>query len=493
MPQKLQLKLLSNSGELLSVVTCQAGKISVLRASVPSDLRPYQRVLSGSSGKENILAVVDGTDYRPDEHTVIGFGEPSTTTGLSVKEFLAKYDVPENAIDSLLLSIGLESVLDKKCSELSADQEARLRLLAATTDPERIVVLNDPFENISGQWRERAADILATFARTRKAVVIIPSLSYRPESWIDNQSVERIEVGQTSQRTIGFGSAGSAHNAFINEIRDRVRQDAQSAAASQHIPPQPENSHNRPAATLSAAAMGAPLAMGVDPSEAVATPSKLAALTKVGSLVVGAGVGVWVAFALVNRGANESAPAPAPTKARVVDSQAANKAPAQPVQPQPAVAEHARDGSAATAPLQPAALNNQGTLHRSPDSPPQFVLDRYPAPIRIALVETAKGVGGYKAGPSQPAVIAAPASHNNTGGNLFSLLEKASDAKPGAGRPDAALPASDEPYSEPAEAEAAYQEPRDMTEEESRREAIRNRFLEAIRAAAEKRQTENEE
>lgn len=492
MPQKLQLKLLSNSGELLSVVTCQAGKISVLRASVPSELRPYQRVLSGSSGKENILAVVDGTDYRPDEHTVIGFGEPSSTTGLSVKEFLAKYDVPENALESLLLSIGLESVLDKKCSELSADQEARLRLIAATTDPERIVVLNDPFENISGQWRERAADILATFARTRKAVVIIPSLSFRPESWIDNQSVERIEVGQTSQRTIGFGSAGSAHNAFINEIRDRVRQDAQSAATSQHIPPQPENSQSRSAATLSAAAMGAPLAIGIDPSESIAEPSRLASLAKIGSLVAGAGVGVWVAFAFVNRGAINSVPGPAVSKDVVSDVQVA-KAPAQPLQPLPAVAEHARDGSVATDPLQPAALNNHGPSHTSTDSAPHFVLDRYPAPIRIALVETVKGVGGYKAGPSQPAVIAAPASHNNTGGNLFSLLEKASDAKPGAGRADVAMPASDDSYSEPAEAEAAYQEPRDMTEEESRREAIRNRFLDAIRAAAEKRQTEGEE
>lgn len=492
MPQKLQLKLLSNSGELLSVVTCQAGKISVLRASVPSDLRPYQRVLSGSSGKENILAVVDGTDYRPDEHTVIGFGELSTTPELSVKEFLAKYDVPESAIDSLLLSIGLESVSDKKYSELSPDQEARLRLIAATTDPERIVVLNDPFENISGQWRERAADILATFARTRKAIVIIPSLSYRPESWIDNQSIERIEVGQTSQRTIGFGSAGSTHNAFINEIRDRVRQDAQIAASSQQPSPLPEHSQNRPVATLSAAAMGAPLAMGTDPSEYVATTSKLASLTKIGSLVAGAGVGVWVAFAFVHRGADSSAPAPAVARAPMADVQAA-KAPAQPVQQQPAVADTENEERPAAAPLQPAGLNSNSVSHISTDSPSQFVLDRYPAPIRIALVETAKGIGGYNAGPSQPAVIAAPASHNNTGGNLFSLLEKAGDANAATGRADAAMPAPDESFTEPAEPEAAYQEPRDVTEEEARREAIRNRFLDAIRAAAEKRQTQSED
>lgn len=492
MPQKLQLKLLSNSGELLSVVSCLAGKISVLRASVPSDLRPYQRTLSGSPGKENLLAVVDGADYRADEHAVIGFGEPSPTTGRSVREFLKGCDIPDDAINALLLSIGLETIVEKKCSELTPDQEARLRLLAATTDPEKIVVLNDPFENISGQWRERAADILATFARTRKAIIVIPSLSYRPESWIDNQCVERIEVGQTSQRTIGFGSAGSAHNAYINELRDRLRQDAESAAAGGIAATQAQASENRTAATLSAAAMVTPMSLDAGEGEYISSGSRFASLVKIGSIIAGAGVGVWVAVTFVNRSPSEAPTAlQTPAKVAMVTEQ-----PKQPVQAQPqppAVAPKQPDANRAAPVAQPAASNNTASLKPPATTEDQFVLDRYPAPIRVSLVETTKGVGGFKAGPSEPPAISPSARGGQNTGNLFSLLEKASDSKAAPGRAEAAPAASEDSYAEPAEPEGSYNEPGEVTEEESRREAIRNRFLDAIRAAAEKRQTSGED
>jgi hypothetical protein len=485
MPQKLQLKLLSNSGELLSVVSCLAGKISVLRASVPSDLRPYQRTLGGSPGKENLLAVVDGTDYRADEHTVIGFGEPSPTAGRTVQEFLSGCEVPNDAINALLVSIGLETVAEKRCSDLSPDQEARLRLLAATTDPEKIVVLNDPFENISGQWRERAADILATFARTRKAIIVIPSLSYRPESWIDNQCVERIEVGQTSQRTIGFGSAGSAHNAYINELRDRLRQDAESAAAGGVAATQAQAPENRTAATLSAAALAAPMSIDAAEGEYVSSGSRLASLIKVGSLVAGAGVGVWVAVTFVNRSPSEAPTAPqAPAKVAMVTEPPKQPAEARP----PAVAPKQSDAN----PAAPAASNNTSSLKPAAAPEGRFILDGYPAPIRVSLVDTTKGVGGFKAGPSEPPAISPSTRGGQNTGNLFSLLEKASDSKAAPARADGP-PVDDDSYAEPAEPEGSYQEPGEVTEEESRREAIRNRFLDAIRAAAEKRQAAGED
>jgi hypothetical protein len=486
MPQKLQLKLLSNSGELLSVVSCLAGKISVLRASVPSDLRPYQRTLGGSPGKENLLAVVDGADYRADEHTVIGFGEPSPTTGRTVKEFLTSCDIPDGAIEALLLSIGLETVAEKKCSELTPDQEARLRLLAATADPEKIVVLNDPFENISGQWRERAADILATFARTRKAIIVIPSLSYRPESWIDNQCIERLEVGQTSQRTIGFGSAGSAHNAYINELRDRLRQDAEAAAAGGVAAAQTQTTESRAAATLSAAALATPMSLETGNGEYVSSGSRIASLIKAGGLIAGAGIGVWVAVTVMNR-----SPATAPTPPQPAAKVAMVTEPSKQAPHVPAVAPKQIENKPAAPEHQPATNNNTGSMRPAAEPAEQFVLDRYPAPIRVSLVETTKGIGEFKAGPSQAPVISPPTRGGQNTGNLFSLLEKASDSKAAPAR--AAAPMENDSYSEPAEPEGAYQEPGEVTDEEARREAIRNRFLDAIRSAAEKRQASGDE
>jgi hypothetical protein len=197
---------------------------------------------------------------------------------------------------------------------------------------------------------------------------------------------------------------------------------------------------------------------------------------------------VWVAVTLVNRDPSTT-PLTLANKQPIAAEQV--KAPAQPIQAQPVVADKPKEDKPATAPIQPAALNNSAPLlHQAAESADHFVLDQYPAPIRISLVETAKGNGGYKAGPSEPSVISPPTSKGQNSGNLFSLLEKASDAKPGSGRAEAAAPVDEAPYAEPSEPEAAYQEPRDATEEETRREAIRNRFLEAIRAAADKRQAD---
>lgn len=476
MPNKLQLKLLSNSGELLNVVNCLAGKISVLRASVPSDLRPYQRALGGSPGKENLVVTCDGDEYRAEDHIVIGFGEPSPTAGLSVREFLAKSDIHDSAADALLLQIGLEAVAEKKCADLSADQEARLRLIAATTDPERVLVLNDPFENISGQWRERAADLLASFARSRKALIVIPALSYRPESWIDNQSVERIEVGQTSQRTIGFGAAGSQSNALINEIRDRVRQDHQ------------QETRVAEKVTLATAALGG-AAIPTDELHEPIRPRRWAPIGKIATAALGAGVSVWVAISFLPQSkfpsGTPSKNLSAPQQASVSQQAKENPAPASSSNTSanpPAESRSANVGVSASVakPQQPEPPKSAAA---------DFVLDLYPSTVKASLLDTARGVASFKSARSD----SAPPSQaqGDKSGNLFSLLESASSKSPGA-------PAPSE-HTEPESSYSEAEEPGDVggspvsaSEEEARREEIRNRFLEAIRAAAERRQAESE-
>jgi hypothetical protein len=474
MPNKLQLKLISNSGELLSVVNCLAGKISVLRASVPSDLRPYQRALSGSPGKDNLVVTCDGNEYRAENHVIMGFGEPSPTAGMSVREFLAKSDVHDSAADALLLQIGLENVSEKKCSDLSADQEARLRLLAATTDPERMLILNDPFENISGQWRERAADLLATFARTRKALIVIPSLSYRPESWIDNQSVERIEVGQTTQRTIGFGAAGSQSNALINEIRDRVRQE------------HPQATPTSERATLATAALGGVVTSTDDPQD-ITRQRRWSPAAKVATAVLGAGLSVWVAVSTL-----PSTEISAPTDT-------ANAKRAQATQPK------VEDGKSAPLPADASSKRgaeevpaNEGAVAKVANvqqTGPQksvsedFALDNYPNAIKVSLLDTARGVVSFKSsgGESIPPIQA----QNDKSGNLFSLLESASSKSPSSPAASEELDTASS-YNEADEPVGMEAEPVNASEEESRREEIRNRFLEAIRAAAERRQAETD-
>ncbi len=472
MPNKLQLKLISNSGELLNVVNCLAGKISVLRASVPSELRPYQRVLSGSPGKDNLVVMCDGKEYRAENHVVMGFGEPSPTAGMSVREFLATSGINDSAADALLLQIGLENVADKQCSDLSADQEARLRLLVATTDPERILVLNDPFENISGQWRERAADLLATFARTRKALIVIPALSYRPESWIDNQSVERIEVGQTAQRTIGFGAAGSQNNALINEIRDKVRQE------------HPQGTRATEKATLASAAFGG-AAISTEEPQSSAHPRQLPPVVKICAGVLGAGLSIWLAIStlpvskLPFPSNSTTVKQPQPPQQKASDNKSAVQSSNDAPKPS------SEDGRATEAAVVNVAKLQQADQQKSVAE--DFVLDHYPKIVKTSLLDTARGVALFKgtAGETAPPRQA----QNDKSGNLFSLLESASNKSPNS-PPDEIDSANSQ--SETDEPVGMESESVDSSEEESRREEIRNRFLEAIRAAAERRQSETE-
>jgi hypothetical protein len=473
MPSKVQLKLLSNSGELLSLVTCNAGKISVLRAGSPSDLRPYQRALAGSSAKDNLEIVCDGSEYRPDQHTLIGFGEPAPTSGQSVKQFLTSQGVPELAVDSLLLSIGLETIALKQCSELTADQEARLRLAAATTTPEKVLVLNDPFENVASQWRERTAEMLSSYARTRKALIIIPSLSYRPECWIDNETVERIEVGQTSQRTIGFGSAGSQSNAMVEDIRAKLRQDPRFAG---------QTEPDREKGLAAAAALVAGVSVeDLGETTAPAKASLLPSVLKVASVLLGVSAGGWLAVSFSNL-----VPAPKdPEKPQQVA--ALNQAPPASaktnVQPQPP--SEASSNAQGAKPAEPARL---AAVQKEPAV--EYVLDKYPAVIRTALIDTSRGVTSFSpptnTDDSEGAKTAAKAS-----GNLFSLLEKAGSKK--SDSPQAGQSWSEED-SRPSQDQAISQQTDgDLADEQERREAIRQRFLQAIQAAAARREATSQE
>ncbi len=456
------------------MVTCHAGKVSVFRATGASELRPYQRALSGAGARENIQVLCDGTEYKAEEHITIGFGETSPTAGRTVQQFLSDCGVSELASDGLLRSLGLEGIIGKACSELSPDQEARLRLIAATCDPDKALILNDPFEQISHQWRERAAELLANYARSRKALIIIPCLSYRPESWIDNQVVERIEVGQTSQRTIGFGSANSQHNEMIKDLRDKLRADPRFG----------DNSPGKTTATVGAAMAGITAGIPVEAGTSttrVASSSKSKSLLKVFSLLVGAGVGGWFALSWSNKLPVQSTN-PQPSATSVAS-----------LKPPPSVAPVAPAPTAAKAPeADPNSVKAEAALvaHRSnqpPSKSEEFVLDLYPPAIKASILDSVKGIDNEPVTKNSNAPAPAPKDKEKSG-NLFSLLEQASSATAPAG----SQPSS---YGRAPAVEDAVEDsgPVDVSAEEQRRQEIRERFLEAIRRSAEERATERAE
>lgn len=469
MASKLQLKTLSTSGELLNVVNCLAGRISVFRGNTPADLRPYQRALIGISGKEKMVIAVDGVDYDHESHNVVGLGEASPDAGLTVRDFFAQAGVRDASLDSMLNSYGLESTADTKISALSPDQERRVRILFAVTQPEKVLILNEPFEVLTSQWKERFAEVLLDFVRLKNGLVVIPSLSYRPESWIDNSLITRIEVGQSIQRTIGFGQAGSEANQMMEDLKRRLREDNAKDANS--------GRNTALAAGVGAALPGldgaqeAPSDLSMIKSWLLGTESKM---FKIVSTLFAAAIGVGSAVVIMNAGGNN----PEPPKPQVVAAVQPNKQNNSPQQAPTHAIEKALDP-----PKQPATAGNTGSK-APPPLKVRYILDEYPEVIRASIIDTSHGTIGEVAAPEEQKPTQQP-SEAAKSGNLYSLLEKAGSQSAG-GESSAPAPVQQEPeYSEEApEPSESYNQP----EEDQKREEIREKFLEAIRSAAAQRE-----
>jgi hypothetical protein len=114
----------------------------------------------------------------------------------------------------------------------------------------------------------------------------------------------------------------------------------------------------------------------------------------------------------------------------------------------------------------------------------------YPASIRASLLDTARGL--HPLPPSNGNAANAPAGKaEGNSGNIFSLLAKAGSNKPD-GDSAVGMPAQQDSLSSDDTSDSV-EESVDLAEEEKRREEIRNRFLEAIRASAARRQEAMEE
>ncbi len=473
--------MLSDAGELLNVVTCSAGNISVFRAHSAADLRPYQRALAGVPTKERFVVSLDGGEFSPSEATMIGFGEGPIRSDLSTRAYLLEVGASEEAVDALLLSVGLERYSDTPCSTLPADEDRRTRIVAATLQPHRAIIINEPFEPISSQWRERTADLLSSCARSQNALIIIPSLSYRPDSWIDNPAVARIQVGQTLQKTIGFGAAGSAANDFMEELKNRVR--------SEH------NNENAqaPAAAAAAACLTSQQTQALNTAPEHSASSKtMSTLLLSSKLKLSIGALAATCVTLVVALPYMITPSQDTKQAEI--SVAPSEMPPSPPIPQakeaPVSLPHPQNVAA-----QPvAAIEKQVSPVAALDAAPRkeagtFVLDGYPLPVKEALLATVRGV------PSEiqvaDAVLEGQAPAGQKNGNLFKLLEQAGSSNTQANGDTSSPQFEDQAESPPTTSWGAEQQSYENPEEaESRREAIREKFLEAIRAAAERRENE---
>lgn len=492
MPQKLTIKRLSAAGQVIKTVECCRGEVAVFRSSNWEELRSYQLALVDSSGADRFSILLDSQPWAPFEHVLIGFGEHFLDNHASVISWLSEQGLPAGSLGSMLDSYGLKSCAETACSALSPAESRMVHLLAATCAPEdKIVVLNDPFEPLHQSWRDRYAELLSTWARTKQRIVVVAGLSARPECWIDNETIHRIEVGEVRNKTIGFSRDGDQEtNQLLAALRSASSPDpsperaqnlhtdsAQQPVAGQSLSltrPRPASSTNQH--DQQSASGRAPIATERAAfARLFATKSRaLSPWIPAGALALVCGVG-GVSTVLVLRKDSRIAPV----------SVAANQQPPESGGPR-ALAETLRSSAvsdvrqahenAAQESIAPALASRETAVTLT-----QTVLEHYPVEIKESVIAAFQGRNvelqqaellqqdSGSTGVASPAAARSPANPRSDE-NVFRLLEESSGSQ-GQGEP-----------SQASQGSPGFKEEQDW---EAQREAMRQRFLESLRMTSE--------
>lgn len=521
---KLQIKHLSSSGELIQCVNCHGGFITVFRSHANTELAAYQRALSGVPGPERFVILLDNQPFEPTEHTLIGFGEHFSQQDGSVADLLGRAGLPEGAADAFLMSFGLDGIAAKACNSLTNCEERRVRLLAAMHAPNTVLVLNNPFEPIASQWRERFAESLVSSAKNQKRIIAVTSLSYRPQCWIDNELIARTQIGEHSQRTIGYGQSPSDMNKILTQVRAIIKEEQETARLisgaiqSSKLNPaaisaNPAQNPHAPAQHSGGYAVSAAFGIGAGSQLSGVVPARdtkriLEVFAKIPRTVFYGGTAavaaVSVAAIMYTRNVADAPPAPVVEESVAVSAGVQNS---PPLAGEPAVST-AEAPPAETLNVVPVSENKVEepineppplAVHEPPKAEPPVeakivhTLDLYAPEIRNAVVKAFEGevvLTGLRtkgesvlnnsagAGSTKGPKGKAASKGANLGLELLSQLQRASSSDEGG------------TVSPVAAASNTTNVPTEQMDVEQRRELIRQKFLDAIQRAKEKREAE---
>lgn len=220
----IKIKQISKSDQIIGVITCHSGKISVFRAKNNDDLLPYQRAISNTPGPEKFSIEKDDEKINIDEIICIGLVKKQLEN-ITLKEFL-DYSQNESTLHSVTKQFELEKKLDLKLEDLTKCELRRAEILKLSFLNDKIIAINLPFEPISFNLKETVAEFLLDICSNQNHTIIITSMNYRPQSWIDNENITRVEVGQNRQKTIGLGDTPSELQAMLAEVRKEAENKA---------------------------------------------------------------------------------------------------------------------------------------------------------------------------------------------------------------------------------------------------------------------------
>lgn len=204
----LEIHRLARNGETLRRIRCLPARVTVLRAAREEELDLYFSAVKGEQTKERFALLFNESPFHPEHHTLINSLQPFRFPEKCVRDYLVSADCVPGDLEPLLLKTGLGGSQGRMCHELSEGEQETLAILSATFMPGKILVLHCPFTRMDEVWREEAARVVAEFAATRNGTVLVTRLPYRPQCWIENEYIARIQVERPRKATIGFGGEG---------------------------------------------------------------------------------------------------------------------------------------------------------------------------------------------------------------------------------------------------------------------------------------------
>ncbi len=227
----LEINRLSAEGEVLKSIMCRSGRVSAFRAQTEELLEVYMKAICGIADEEKFAVLLDGMPFHPSEHFFIGFHRKPLSMPKSVGQIFVDLGQKPNEVMELLGEFGLAEVANTPVSELEGATLHCVALLYATHRNDKVLVVKDPFLPVPEKYREKYAARLTQFAWGDQAIVVVVRLCWRPQSWVSNDLITRIQIDQTVRRpTIGIASDNQLKS-LVSQIRKDFGSDSDGEAA----------------------------------------------------------------------------------------------------------------------------------------------------------------------------------------------------------------------------------------------------------------------
>ncbi len=204
-PQKLEILRYFANGELNRRVVCLAGSVSVFRSNDENLLEKYSNLLLGKGSEEKFEIILDGSPCNLNNLMLIG-NQDLSTHERPLTQYLIDSGFPNATVADELAKYGLETFAHKPCCALAPVQWRIAQIMASWWTWNRISVLFDPFRGMPAEYIEPLAVRIAKTAWEVRSIVVVPDLKVRPNSWVENELVQRVALERPKKRTVGSGN-----------------------------------------------------------------------------------------------------------------------------------------------------------------------------------------------------------------------------------------------------------------------------------------------